>query len=112
MCERCERRRSREPPLPPWLEPLDPLAVATPPYLLGGGGYPPATCVVFLGGGCWVFLFGAPPLEAKRARPYPLSGVGRGARAGYAAFIFEGCSIFLWIANFPLEFTSKLNGVG
>jgi hypothetical protein len=37
--------------------------------LLGGGGYPPATCVVFLGGGCWVFLFGAPPLEAKRARP-------------------------------------------
>ena len=37
VCERCERRRSREPPLPPWLEPLDPLAVSTPPYLLGGG---------------------------------------------------------------------------
>ena len=51
---RCERRRSREPPLPPWLEPLDPLAVATPPYLLGGGSYPPATCVVFLGGGVWL----------------------------------------------------------
>ena len=46
------------------------------------------------------------------ARGYLLSGAGRGARAGYAAFIFEGCSIFLLIANFPLEFTSKLNGVG
>ena len=69
MCERCERRRSREPPLSPWLEPLDPLAVATPPYLLGGGSYPPATCVVFLGGGFWVSLFRAPPPEAKRARP-------------------------------------------
>ena len=46
------------------------------------------------------------------ARGYALSGAGRGARAGYAAFIFEGCSIFLLIANFPLEFTSKLNGVG
>jgi hypothetical protein len=41
----------------------------------------------------------------------PLSGVGRDARAGYAAFIFEGRSIFLQIANFPLEFTLKLNGV-
>ena len=46
------------------------------------------------------------------ARGYPLSGVGRGARAGYAAFIFEGFPIFLQIANFPLGFSSKLNGVG
>jgi hypothetical protein len=45
------------------------------------------------------------------ARGYPLSGVGRGARAGYAAFIFDRVvlpGIFLRIANFPLEFTSKL----
>ena len=46
------------------------------------------------------------------ARGYALSGAGRGARAGYAAFIFEGCSIFCSVANFPLEFTSKLNDGG
>lgn len=58
---------------------------------LGGGSYPPATCVVFLGGGFWVSPNAPPPLEAKLARPCAKTSLvhGRDARRPDASKIHQ-----------------------
>ena len=60
-----------------------PLAVAAPPYLLGGGSYPPATCVVFLGGGVWVSPNGAPPPGSKTRPPLEITSFSFFSRVVY-----------------------------